>query len=128
MRRSFHHAALLLALCAMLLRGAMPLGWMPGNDGAFMAMCTANGMVQLGSAAAIGLLDSPAPPSSSSAEHPICPFAAGASLGAAVAAFVLPAASDHTFLVEPAYQAPLLAFAPSRATQSRAPPLLLQTA
>jgi len=128
MRRSFHHAALLLALCAMLLRGAMPLGWMPGSDGAFMAMCTADGMVQLAPAADFGMLDGPAPQPPSTSEHPSCPFAAGASLGAVVAAFVLPAARNDTFLTQPAYRAPLLAFTPSRATQSRAPPVFLKTA
>jgi hypothetical protein len=48
MTRSVRHAAALLALAAMLLRAAIPAGWMPSAAGdSLLTMCTANGVVLL---------------------------------------------------------------------------------
>ena len=48
MNRSVRHVAALLALAAMLLRAAIPTGWMPSaTEGTALAMCTAGGVVLL---------------------------------------------------------------------------------
>lgn len=55
MTRSIRHAAALLALAAMLLRAAIPAGWMPSAAGdAPLTMCTASGLVVLQGAASPG--------------------------------------------------------------------------
>lgn len=81
MHRSLRHSAVLLALAATLLRVLVPAGWMPSaSDGAFVMLCTANGLVQVldpGSAADGG----DAPGSHAPAADGACPFGASAAPG-----------------------------------------------
>lgn len=125
MRRHLHHYATLLALCAVLLRGVIPLGWMPSADAGALALCTADGLVPLSAADAAGLLgQQPAAPDNDHAQSPPCSFAAAGPLGGAPAVATLP--RPTTFAGAPAtpYSAPFLPDRPAGNTLARAPPAL----
>jgi hypothetical protein len=80
MRRHLHHYATLLALCAVLLRSVIPLGWMPSADAGALALCTADGLVQLSTADAADLLGQPpAAPDDGHVQPAPCSFAAAGS-------------------------------------------------
>ena len=72
MRQPFARTlAVTLALCAMLLRGLLPAGWMPSADGAPFVVCSVDGIHAGGKA--------PAEPASEHSHAP-CAFAAAAHL------------------------------------------------
>jgi hypothetical protein len=125
MRRHLHHYATLLALCAVLLRGVIPLGWMPSDDAGALALCTADGLVQLSAADAADLLgQQPAAPDNGHAQPAPCSFAAAGPLGGAPAAVVLP--QPAPFASRPALpgSTPCLPARPAGNTLARAPPAL----
>ena len=123
MRRHPHQYALLLALCAVLLRGLIPLGWMPSAATGTLALCTADGLVQLSATEAHELLGDGAPPLPEHAGPGPCAFAAGGTPGAAPAV-VLPPALALAGAPEPRYSPPLLPYRPAGIALARAPPLL----
>ena len=125
MRRSLHRYATLLAFCAVLLRGAIPLGWMPSADAGALALCTAGGLVQLSAADAADLLgQQPAAPDTGHAQPPPCSFAAAGPLGAPPAATALPQPAPFAGSPAPPYSTPLLPDRPAGNTLARAPPAL----
>ena len=125
MRRHLHHYATLLALCAVLLRGVIPLGWMPSADAGALALCTADGLVQLSAADAAGLLgQQPAAPEDSHAQAAPCSFAASGHLGGVPAAVELPQSAPCAGSCATPYSAPLLPDRPAGNTRARAPPAL----
>lgn len=90
MRRSLHRYATLLAFCAVLLRGVIPLGWMPSAEAGALALCTVGGLVQLSAADAADLLgQQPAAPDDGHAQPAPCSFAAAGPLGGVPAAIAL---------------------------------------
>jgi hypothetical protein len=118
MHRQLRQNAALLALVAMLLRAAIPAGWMPDSGaGAPLAFCTADGLVLVQAGAADH--------GSSPDDHDtlICPFAASAGVGA-VPTIALQAAEDFSpGMARPATQpAPFQTPVPPGSRLTRAPP------
>lgn len=125
MRRHLHHCATLLALCAVLLRGVIPLGWMPSADTGALALCTADGLVQLSAADAAGLLGQPpAVPDNDHAQPAPCSFTAAGPLGGAPAVAALPQPTKFASSPATPYSAPLLPDRPAGNALARAPPAL----
>lgn len=123
MRRSFRHHVTLVALCAMMLRGLIPLGWMPGSSGAMlMTFCTANGPVVLQVPDNSAGFDDSHRNDGDDAGHELCAFAAAGSLGAPVTAGFVPVRYPLHTTPATEYTAPLLDFTPAHATNPRAPP------
>jgi len=90
MKRRHRNALTLLALAAMLLRAAIPAGWMPSaRADAFLALCTADGLVHV-LAPGAAPLDGPAAPAPHAAAPADCAFAGVAALGAPSPDFQLP--------------------------------------
>jgi len=92
----FRHAAVHLALIAMMVRALLPAGWMPNPTGtgeSAFVICTMDGSVQ--SAAKDHGPGKPAP--DDGRQHEACPFAAAPHFATSslVAALLLPAASDN---------------------------------
>lgn len=126
MHRHLRHHATLLALCAVLLRGLIPLGWMPSTAAGGLALCTADGLVQLAPAAAGDLLEQAAPPAEDG--HTLdapCAFAASGPLGCAPLALALPDALPLAGLPDTPYSTPFLAPRTRSNVRARAPPLSL---
>jgi hypothetical protein len=74
----------LLALAATLMRAAIPSGWMPATDsGALLALCTADGLVQMAVADLDDRRDGAAGSQQPSHDGQLlCPFAAAGAIGA----------------------------------------------
>lgn len=123
MRRNPNQYALLLALCAVLLRGLIPLGWMPSAATGTLALCTADGLVQLSTTEARELLGQGVPPAQEHAGPGPCAFAASGMPGAAPAV-ALPPSLALAGAPEPRYCPPLLPYRPAGIALARAPPLL----
>jgi hypothetical protein len=131
MHHRLRRHATLLALCAVLLRGLIPLGWMPSAAAGGLALCTADGMVQLSPAEASELLEQPAPPpehgeSPSDDGHMVatpCAFAVAGTLACVTAALTLPDASAAVRAPDTPYTAPFLVSRPAGDSPARAPPL-----
>ena len=125
MRRHLHHYATLLALCAVLLRGVIPLGWMPSAEAGPLALCTADGLVQLSAADAADLLgQQPAAPGDGHAQPAPCSFAAAGPLGGAPAVAALPQPAPFAGSPATPYSKPFLPDRPAGNTRARAPPVL----
>ena len=123
MRRHLHHYATLLALCAVLLRGVIPLGWMPSAEAGALALCTADGLVQLSAADAADLLGpQPAAPDDGHAQPAPCSFAAAGPLGGAPAVAEQPQPALFTGSPATPYSTPPLPGRPAGNTFARAPP------
>ena len=125
MRRHLHHCATLLALCAVLLRGVIPLGWMPSADAGALALCTADGLVQLSAADAADLLGQPpAAPDDGHAQPAPCSFATAGPLAGVPAAVALSQPAPSAGSPATPYSAPLLPDRHAGNTLARAPPAL----
>lgn len=123
MRCTFRYHVTLVALCAMILRGLIPLGWMPGSSGGMsMTFCTANGPVVLQIADNSSGFDDSRRNDAHAAGHKLCAFAAAGSLGAPVTAGFVPVQDPLHTTPAIEYTAPLLDFTPAHATNPRAPP------
>jgi hypothetical protein len=107
----------------MLLRGVIPLGWMPGSQGALMALCTANGLIEVRRGSDAGLPDGLPPATAGSSAYKICSFAAVMPLGCTHAAPPQVLAIAHAEVIAPAASP----FAPAprfgNANPPRAPPI-----
>jgi len=127
-RRLRRHTAL-LALCAMLLRGLIPFGWMPSATGG-LALCTAGGMVQLSAAAAADLLgqatvatEEDGTPADAHLLAAPCAFAASAAPGCAPALPALPSALALAGAPDAPWAASAPVSQPVSNALARAPPL-----
>ncbi|MBK7170163.1 MAG: hypothetical protein IPH83_13370 [Gammaproteobacteria bacterium] len=123
MNSRLRHTATLIALCAMLLRGAIPLGWMPGSQGELMALCTVNGLIEVRLGDDTGLLDEAPSTQAESSAHKICSFAAVTPLGSAHATFLptMAIAGSAILLPAPSPFTPEPRF--DDANPARAPPI-----
>jgi hypothetical protein len=107
------HGIVLLALAAILLRGFLPMGWMPDAQGGF-TICSVDGTHRTAPS------DQPVKPDHSDS---ICPFAAAAHLAPPIlAALALPVRSADT-LQQPALPSTIASSRAWHNPQSpRAPP------
>ena len=117
---SYRHAAIHLALIALVLRAFLPAGWMPNpaaGDGAPFVICTMEGAVQAPDGKTKPATNDPR-------AHETCPFAAAAPLA--------PPQQDINFAVPvfaaamaatPAHPAVDVVGAPFAPQSPRAPPL-----
>jgi hypothetical protein len=123
MSRTLRLAGIQLALAAMVLRALLPDGWMPsGTAGNPIAICTANGPVQL-VVGQDGRPDKPNPVHDDAHHQDVCPFAAAPhfATGATAVAHAVPLA--EAFFSAPAFTATIVNGANRHAPQSpRAPP------
>lgn len=110
----FRSLAVSLTLVAMLLRGFVPMGWMPDAQGAGFTICSVDGAHHTAPA------DQPTKQDHSDS---VCPFAAAAHLAPPVLAALALLVRSADSLQQPALP---LAMAPSRARHDpqspRAPP------
>lgn len=120
--RHFRHAAVHLALIAMMLRALLPVGWMPNptgtGDGAFI-ICTMDGPVQ-------SMDPHHAPGKKTPVDgrsHEECPFAAAAHVAApaTVAHLASPSVAGH-FFGPPAAAIAVARVAEHQPQSPRAPP------
>ncbi len=122
--RRFRHAAVHLALIAMVLRALLPAGWMPNltgtGDGA-LVICTMDGPVQ-----SVAKDHGPGKPTPDDGrQHEACPFAAAphVATSSTVAVLRLPVVSDSIAQYE-ASQQPIVEPARYAPQAPRAPPSL----
>ena len=118
--RGANTAALWLALAAMVLRLAMPAGWMPSPSltrGIPIVMCTMDGPVK-----AVMLIDGKPDPAQKS-HHEVCPFGAAPHFATAVAPAIHNAPGAWVYSKSETPRLPLRAARRLNSPQSpRAPP------
>lgn len=123
MGKRIRSAAAWLALSAMLLRALVPAGWMPAaSGGAFLVLCTANGLVQVLDAQPDSATGG-SPASHLPAADGTCPFGATAvpalpGAPAPVADFAM-----HHEAPAPGSRPAFAGFPPTGSHAPRAPPL-----
>jgi hypothetical protein len=110
----FRSLAVSLTLVAMLLRGFMPMGWMPDAQGAGFTICSIDGAHRTAPADQPGKQDH---------GDSVCPFAAAAHLAPPVlAALSLPVRSAGFALLSSQPLSVAAAFARHNPQSPRAPP------
>lgn len=121
MMQRLRHLAVHLALAAMMLRGLMPVGWMPNPDAAsqsFLTICTMYGPIHH--------VDQHGPRKSDDGQHSHeeCPFAAAPHVASsATVAQIAPPSYSGQFFNPPAAHAASVRLAVYQPQSPRAPPL-----